>query len=51
LLGTATLNDINPEAHLRYVLERIAEHAINRIDELLPWRVDLDTPIDHFDQL
>lgn len=39
LLGTARLNEINPQAYLRHVLERIADHPINRIDELLPWAV------------
>ena len=39
LIGTCRLNGIDPHAYLRHVLERIAEHPINRIEELLPWRV------------
>jgi len=39
LVGTCLLNGIDPQAYLRYVFERIAEHPVNRIAELLPWNV------------
>ena len=37
LIETAKLNDVDPEAWLTDVIDRIAEHPINRIDELAPW--------------
>ncbi|MDR5884297.1 IS66 family transposase [Caballeronia sp. LZ032] len=47
LIGTARLNGIEPFAYLRTVFERIADHPINRIDELLPWRL---MPAAHLEQ-
>jgi len=37
IIVTAKMNDIDPQAWLADVLNRIAEHPANRIDELLPW--------------
>jgi transposase len=37
LLGSAKLNGLDPEIYLHEVLERIADHPISRINDLLPW--------------
>ena len=37
LITTAKLNDIDPQAWLADVLARINDHAVHRLDELLPW--------------
>ena len=37
LIVTAKMNHIDPQAWLADVLARIAEHPVQRLDELLPW--------------
>jgi transposase len=44
LIGSAKLNGLDPEAYLREVLTRIADHPISRIRELLPWNIVASLP-------
>ena len=37
LVETARMNGVDPEAWLTWVLERLPDHKINRIKELMPW--------------
>jgi transposase len=37
IIETAKMTGLDPEAYLRDVLARIADHSIHRIGELLPW--------------
>jgi transposase len=39
LIECCKLNKIDPQCYLQYVIERIADHPINKIDQLLPWNV------------
>jgi transposase len=40
IVQTAKLNGVNPEAYLKDMLTMIANgHPINRITELMPWRM------------
>jgi transposase len=39
LVETAKLNALDPEKYLRDVLARIADHPINKIEQLMPWRI------------
>lgn len=37
IIETAKLNGLDPQAYLADILDRINDHMINRLDELLPW--------------
>jgi hypothetical protein len=37
LIGTAKLNEVDPQAWLADVLHRIADTPMSRLPELLPW--------------
>jgi transposase len=39
LIGTAKLNGLDPAFYLRAILEKLPQHPINRIEELLPWSI------------
>ena len=37
VIETAKLNGLDPLAYLADIFDRIQDHKINRLDELLPW--------------
>jgi hypothetical protein len=48
LIATAKLNDVEPYAYLRDVLQRLADgHPMNQLDELLPWAWKPKNTVNH----
>jgi hypothetical protein len=43
LVATARMNGRDPEAYLRDVLDRIADHPVSRVADLLPWNLPVST--------
>lgn len=39
LVGSAKLDGLDPKAYRRLVIERIADHRIGELNDLLPWYV------------
>jgi transposase IS66-like protein len=39
LISSAKLKGLKPDAYLRNVLKRVADHPINRMEKLSPWNV------------
>ena len=37
LIETAKLSGLNPESYLADILDRLPDHKINRLEELVPW--------------
>ena len=37
VIETAKLNELDPLAYLADILDRIHDHKINRLQDLLPW--------------
>lgn len=38
LIESAKMNGLDPQAYLADLFDRIHDHKVNRLDELLPWR-------------
>ena len=34
------MHGLDPKAYLHLLLERIADHPVNRVSELLPWAIN-----------